>query len=65
MWSFDDAQVKILLSGMAKLPDMEFISIRVDGQTKLFVGKQISKMSLPRNFPRRSPIVGKIGPSAS
>lgn len=51
MWSFDDAQVKILMSGMAKLPDMEFISIRVDGQTKLFVGKQISKNVLTAEFP--------------
>ena len=27
MWSFDEEKIKILLAGMGKLPDMEFVSI--------------------------------------
>ncbi len=51
MWSFDDAQITILLSGMVKLPDMEFVSIRVDGVEKWSVGQRTSKNVLSADFP--------------
>ncbi len=53
MWSFDDGQIKILLTGMSKLPDMEFVSIEVDGETKWSVGARMSENVLTTEFPMR------------
>jgi len=51
MWTFDDAQIKILMAGMAKLPDMEFITIKVDGKAKWSVGQRVSENVLTTDFP--------------
>ena len=53
MWSFDDAQINILMAGMAKMPDMEFITIKVDGTTKWSVGQRVSKNILSSEYPMR------------
>ena len=53
MWSFDDAQINILMAGMAKMPDMEFITIKVDGTTKWSVGQRISENILSSEYPMR------------
>ena len=53
MWSFDDAQINILMAGIAKMPDMEFITIKVDGTTKWSVGQRVSKNILSSEYPMR------------
>ena len=65
MWSFDDAQIKILMAGMAKLPDMEFITIKVDGTTNGRSANGYRKMSCHPNFPCRSAIGANCGPLAN
>ncbi|MBT4489835.1 MAG: response regulator [Rhodospirillaceae bacterium] len=60
MWSFDDAQIKILLAGMSKLPDMEFISIQVNGETKWSVGQKVSENVLSTKFPMQVNYRGEV-----
>ncbi|MFP6772070.1 MAG: PAS domain-containing protein [Alphaproteobacteria bacterium] len=60
MWSFDDAQIKILMAGMAKLPDMEFITIKVDGTTKWSVGQRVSENVLSSEFPMQVSYRGEL-----
>jgi len=43
-WTFDEGQVHTLLDGMVKLPDVEVVSIRIDGETKRSMGQPTSEM---------------------
>ncbi len=51
MWTFDEEQIHILLSGMAKLPDMEVVSILIGEETKWSVGQSKSEKTLSAEYP--------------
>jgi len=51
MWTFDEEQIHILLSGMAPLPDMEVVSIRIGNETKWSVGQAKSEKTLSAEYP--------------
>ena len=51
MWTFDEEQIHILLSGMATLPDMEVVSIRIGNETKWSVGQAKSEKTLSAEYP--------------
>jgi PAS domain S-box-containing protein len=52
-WTFDEGQVHTLLDGMVKLPDVEVVSIRIDGETKRSMGQPTSEKTLTAEFPMR------------
>ena len=43
VWSLDDSQIETQLIGLSQLPDIEYVSILVDGETNWEEGKPISR----------------------
>ncbi|HEY5649333.1 MAG TPA: response regulator, partial [Nitrospiria bacterium] len=46
-----NAQIQTQLEGLLRMPDMEYLGIRVDGRVQWEVGKQTSKKILSTEFP--------------
>jgi len=51
VWSFDEAQIAAQLKGLHALPDIDRVSVTVDGNEKLSVGQSISSNVKVRQYP--------------
>ena len=51
VWVSDREQVQTQLDGLLRLPDIEYIGIRVDGQTRWSAGKAVSQRKVAAEVP--------------
>ncbi|WP_415902442.1 ATP-binding protein [Neptuniibacter sp. QD29_5] len=51
VWSLDDSQIETQLVGLSQLPDIEYVSILVDGETSWEQGKPISRATRTIDLP--------------
>jgi len=59
LWAFDEQNIKTGLEGMLKLPNMEYVAVRVDGKILWSAGEQWSQNVKSRVFPIRVMYRGK------
>ncbi|MCW9034919.1 MAG: PAS domain S-box protein [Rhodospirillales bacterium] len=51
VWFLDNKQVQLQLDGLRRMPDIEFLSIEVEGEVKWSSGKIVSSESITQDFP--------------
>jgi PAS domain S-box-containing protein len=51
VWVSDETQIRSQIEGLARLPDMEYLGIRVDGAPKWVTGERRSKYVIAAEFP--------------
>jgi len=62
VWVFNDRQVQTQLEGINSLPDIEYLSIEIDGAKRWSIGEAQSKRTINRALPLTHELDGKSVP---